>query len=101
MATRSLNSAVLRWPERRRVEKALRLWVERCAGGTGVSRLAWKECFKRADCNADGKLNIADAVGLLGYLFAGAAPPPEPFKTCGEDPTRDALDCLLYLPCDY
>jgi len=69
--------------------------------GTRVSRLAWKECFKRADCNADGKLNIADAVGLLGYLFAGAAPPPEPFKTCGEDPTRDALDCLLYLPCDY
>ncbi|OQC19692.1 MAG: hypothetical protein BWX69_02523 [Planctomycetes bacterium ADurb.Bin069] len=29
--------------------------------------------FKRGDANADGKLDIADAVRVLGYLFGGGA----------------------------
>jgi len=28
--------------------------------------------FKRGDTNADGSLNIADAIRILGYLFSGS-----------------------------
>ncbi|MGE3167229.1 MAG: LamG-like jellyroll fold domain-containing protein, partial [Planctomycetota bacterium] len=31
--------------------------------------------LRRADCNVDGSLNIADAIFLLGYLFSGGASP--------------------------
>jgi hypothetical protein len=31
--------------------------------------------FLRGDCNADGDVNIADPIALLGYLFADAAEP--------------------------
>ena len=31
--------------------------------------------FMRADANADGNVNIADAISILSYLFAGAEPP--------------------------
>ena len=34
--------------------------------------------FKRGDTNADGRLNIADAICALGYLFGG---PADPCKT--------------------
>ncbi|MGE3166088.1 MAG: hypothetical protein AB7O52_14370 [Planctomycetota bacterium] len=65
--------------------------VGRLPAGTGTS-------FRRGDCNADGSVNITDAVRLLGVLFppAGCIPdtdgipdgPPEcPIATC-----RDACD---------
>lgn len=34
------------------------------------------EQFVRADCNADGQIDISDPVTLLESLFAGGAPPP-------------------------
>jgi hypothetical protein len=48
-------------------------------------------CLKAADGNDDGRLNIADAVSILGYLFGGAGPLPLPFDACGYDPTADYL----------
>jgi hypothetical protein len=53
-------------------------------------------CPDAADGNDDGALNIADAIAVLDYLFGGAGSLPEPFGTCGVDPTPDALD-----ECDY
>ena len=32
--------------------------------------------FRRADFNADGQINIADAIGTLNFLFVGGTPPP-------------------------
>ena len=40
-----------------------------CPGGAGT-------LFKRGDSNADGSLNIADAISTLGFLFGGEAEPP-------------------------
>jgi hypothetical protein len=31
--------------------------------------------FRRADANADGKVDISDGVSILGYLFLGGSPP--------------------------
>jgi autotransporter-associated beta strand protein len=38
-----------------------------------IVRLASSEAFRRGDSNADGKLDIADAIATLGYLFLGGA----------------------------
>ena len=38
-------------------------------------------------------MNIADAVILLNFLFAGGAPPSTPFPEPGADPTEDTLEC--------
>jgi hypothetical protein len=56
-------------------------------------------CEKSADANDSGALEIADAIYLLGYLFLGGPAPPEPFLSCGIDPTPDSLTCDSYEPC--
>ena len=38
-------------------------------------------------------LNITDPIVLLGYLFLGGSPPPEPFPAPGMDQTDDVLGC--------
>ncbi len=45
--------------------------------------LAVDSSFRRGDTNSDGSVNLADAIGLLDYLFSGNAPTP---------PCVDALD---------
>ena len=57
-------------------------------------------CLDAADANDDGKIDIADAIAVLGYLFGGLPTLPEPFETCGEDPTPDDLGCEAFLPCE-
>jgi len=56
-------------------------------------------CPDSADVNDDGMINLADPVYLLAYLFQGGPPPPEPFFTCGDDPTPDLLDIGQGTPC--
>ncbi len=56
-------------------------------------------CVKACDTNDDGRVNIADPVALLGYLFALAAPPAEPFWSCGNDATSDSLSCESFPGC--
>ena len=60
-------------------------------------------CRDGADANNDGKVDIADAIKILGYLFtfATTGPLPEPFPDCGLDPETpaDILDCVTYVPC--
>jgi hypothetical protein len=56
-------------------------------------------CLDAADGNDDGAVDISDAVQTLLYLFRQAEPPPDPFGTCGGDPTPDALGCLFHEHC--
>jgi hypothetical protein len=50
-------------------------------------------CMDAYDTNDDAAINIADPIRLLDYLFSGAAEPPAPGITCGEDQTGDSLVC--------
>ena len=50
-------------------------------------------CASAADVNADGTLNIADAVTILNYGFAGGPPPPAPFPNCGLETISTTLTC--------
>ena len=50
-------------------------------------------CGKAADVDDDGDINVTDAVYLLNFLFLGRRSPPEPFSSCGADPTDDGLSC--------
>ena len=40
-------------------------------------------CLEAADSNADGKIDLADGVFTLSFLFLEAPPPPRPFPSCG------------------
>ena len=43
-------------------------------------------------------INLADGIDVLGYLFAGADPPPPPFPRCGVDLPRWNV-CARFSPC--
>ncbi|MCZ6795219.1 MAG: hypothetical protein O7J95_16565, partial [Planctomycetota bacterium] len=40
-------------------------------------------CREAADCNADGLIDLADAVFAIAYRFLGGSAPPAPFPDCG------------------
>ena len=55
-------------------------------------------CLDACDANDDGKINLADTVFILNYLFDSGPVPPEPGPETapgeqGPDPTEDSLDC--------
>ncbi len=56
-------------------------------------------CRDAADVNDDGSIDIADPIYLLSFLFVDGQPPPLPSGSCGNDPTPDGLDCVVYFPC--
>ena len=81
---------------------------------------ATTNCEDACDVNDDGKINLADAVSLLFYLFKDGTFPPQPFwleETVdgvtdfakdadndlipdeGPDPTDDGLDCDTDIDC--
>ncbi|MCA8962071.1 MAG: hypothetical protein KDC38_16205, partial [Planctomycetes bacterium] len=49
-------------------------------------------CLSAADVNADGGLDIGDAVGMLDALF-GSWTPPSPYPVCGVPATGSDLPC--------
>ncbi|MCA8961022.1 MAG: FG-GAP repeat protein [Planctomycetes bacterium] len=55
-------------------------------------------CQKACDANDDGLVNLGDTIYLLAAIFSGGTPPPDPYPTCGQDPTSDALSCTT-TPC--
>ncbi|HZN57370.1 MAG TPA: dockerin type I repeat-containing protein [Planctomycetota bacterium] len=60
---------------------------------TGGSKTA---CYEVGDVNDDKGQDISDAVYLLRYLFLGGADPLPPGpRSCGPDPTPDALGPCL------
>jgi Mg-chelatase subunit ChlD len=50
-------------------------------------------CLEAADVNDDGRVNVADAIGLLNYLYLHGARPSPPFPQVDLDPTPDDLGC--------
>ena len=56
------------------------------------------ECPAAADWDADGKLSLMDAVGVLVYLFVEGPPAPSPFPECGVAALEQDAWCLR-TPC--
>jgi len=48
-------------------------------------------CADAADSNDDGRIDISDVIYTIAFLFTGGPIPPEPFSSCGLDPTADDL----------
>jgi hypothetical protein len=49
-------------------------------------------CPDAADADDNGRLEITDAIRILAFLFTGGPEPPAPgARSCGPDPTPDAL----------
>ncbi|MFQ5653522.1 MAG: FG-GAP-like repeat-containing protein [Planctomycetota bacterium] len=63
----------------------------------------WPEltCADAADVDDSGRIDIADAVRLLMYLFTSSTPPPEPPgpTLCGGDLTPDELPACSFSGC--
>lgn len=57
------------------------------------------DCEDSSDSNDDGIIDISDPIHSLSFQFLGTAQPPEPFNTCGIDPTNDTLNCRKFDPC--
>lgn len=53
-------------------------------------------CLRACDFDDDVAINIADAVGLIAFLFTGGPPPAAPFPTCGLGVLNPSacLDCI-------
>ena len=51
-------------------------------------------CLSASDTDADGNLDLSDAIRLLTFLFSGGDAPEVPYPDCGI-----GLDPLL-LPCE-
>jgi len=56
-------------------------------------------CSSALDVNDDDRLDIADPIGLLRYLFARGIPPREPFRTCDVDLTPGTTSCDRFDAC--
>jgi len=69
-------------------------------------------CLDACDCNDDGRIDLADVVCILRYLFQDNKMPPDPgpgyrevpggveHTPAGTDPTADMLDCAAGAGCD-
>ncbi len=58
------------------------------------------DCQDSADIDDNGLLEIADGIYLITYLFLDGQIPPEPFTSCGRDPSADELTCSSYEGCE-
>ena len=52
-------------------------------------------CLAALNTNGDDKVDIADPVYLLGFLFGGGSAPADPFPDCGPGtlPADEELGC--------
>ncbi len=58
-------------------------------------------CLDACDANDDGKINLADSVYILNYMFKFGPVPPDPFPGLGPDTTIDDPSGLHYeLDCE-
>jgi formylglycine-generating enzyme required for sulfatase activity len=58
-------------------------------------------CDDAADSNDDGRVNIADPLTILFYIFGEVPFLPEPFSSCGPDDSDDALNCEEFENCGH
>jgi hypothetical protein len=57
------------------------------------------DCYKTADVNDDGDIDVSDPIALLLLLFPLDWPGEGDLPGCGLDLTPDALACDSYLGC--
>lgn len=53
-------------------------------------------CGAACDFNGDDTLDIADAIGMLQWLFTAGPNPPPPFPGCGPNPPTANLGCTSH-----
>ena len=61
-----------------------------------MSTGTWKfhpPCLDACDANDDGRVDLADSVYILRYLFKFDRAPKAPFPDAGPDPSYDKLPC--------
>ena len=46
-------------------------------------------CPPASDCNADGEVDVTDAIFHLSYLFLSGTRPPTPYPDCSEAALED------------
>ncbi|MBN1441138.1 MAG: hypothetical protein JXA90_00445, partial [Planctomycetes bacterium] len=72
-----------------------------CAGGLGPHLAAQDAAFRRGDPNADGAVDISDAIDILESLFLGGAPFPcadaADMSDDGSIDVTDAVHCVRFL----
>src|SRR5437870_5726246 len=54
------------------------------------------ECLESADSNADGTINLSDALRLLFFLVLDANAPPAPYPNPGPGANAGGHDCASY-----
>lgn len=52
-------------------------------------------CLEACDANGDGRIDVADSIFTLSFLYTLGAPPPSPYPNCSTEPT----DCFLSFGC--
>ena len=52
------------------------------------TRFASRSCLEATDINANGGVDLTDAVHLLNHLFLGGPPPEAPFPECENTNTK-------------
>ena len=56
-------------------------------------------CLAAADVDADGELDLSDAIRILTFLFSGGEAPAEPFPVCGVGFDPLAVPCESHGSC--
>ena len=95
-----IEKSVLRMHQKRRLTNGCTNPPTRFSSWSVFSVTAPPGCLDAADGNDDGTVDISDAITILLYLFTDRGDLPDPFGTCGIDPTADALSCKTYPRCE-
>jgi uncharacterized protein len=70
MPVKSLNSSVLKWPDRKSVEKALRLWAKKEARKhAGLLRLGYFGSYARGDWGVGSDLDLVAITAASSQPF--------------------------------
>ncbi len=64
-----------------------------CAQNIFLNKLIKFDCDDMLDANDDGKLDTADPIAILEWVFLNGSNLSAPFRTCNTDPTNDTLEC--------
>ena len=68
---------------------------EQCSTSRATERESSHACLDSLDFDDDGLIDIQDPGDILEFIFQMGAPPAEPFREPGLDPTPDdGIGCI-------